>query len=30
MLLLMLTLAGSIGGLLFWVIRRPDKDGKRI
>jgi len=26
---ILLALAGAVGGGLFWVIRRPDRDGKR-
>ena len=26
---ILLALAGAVGGGLFWIIRRPDKDGKR-
>jgi len=25
----LLALAGAVGGGLFWLIRRPDQDGKR-
>jgi hypothetical protein len=26
---LLFAAAGAIGGLVFWLIRRPDQDGKR-
>lgn len=28
MMMIMLAAAGALGGLLFWLIRRPDKDAK--